>query len=497
MDFSRQPLQGSDVAAFVFAILALLFVVLWRRDRERGMLWLAAAFGVLAVQYAFNEATLPMNARANPFAALALGIGGALMNGGLMYYLASPQDPKRWQLAAAVLPSFLIPLCILVGIVLYRPWSYVPYALSLGMVVKAAFDAAKREPKAGHEWLALGLLSIPAAIVASVTLRPDVFHVRYYVVLPVIFFGIMLLTVSLLRRSKALEAENLRRMQAEQALTVLNATLEATVATRTADLQNMVVGLESFNRNVSHDLQGSLGGMSGLARVANEALRSNDLTVARRVLPLIVAQADKSGELVTALLTLARVGDQNIRKTQVDLHALMQEAIASATLAKPSDMQPQFIVGELPLVHADAALLRPVLTNLMGNAIKFCGYRPDGCVEVLATVDVAAQETVIQVRDNGVGFFSPSSSELFQPFTRLHGDEFAGHGVGLSIVRRAVERQGGRVWAESELGKGASFFFSLPNLPSSSVNLTPEVDSRAESTAVPVMGKFVVAQAAD
>ena len=82
-----------------------------------------------------------------------------------------------------------------------------------------------------------------------------------------------------------------------------------------------------------------------------------------------------------------------------------------------------------------------------------------------ARVDSDAQATSIQVRDNGVGFLAASANELFQPYARLHGDEFAGHGVGLSIVRRAVERQGGRVWAESELGKGASFFFSLPNAP--------------------------------
>ena len=474
MDFSRQPLQGSDIAAFVFALLALLFVVLGRRDRERGMIWLAVAYGVLAVQYAFNDATLPVNSRANPLAAALLGLGGASLNCGLMYYLASPQNPKRWHLAVAVLPSLLLPLCGLLGIPLYRPWSHIPYAIGLCMVIKATLDAARREPGAGHEWLMLGMLSIPAAMVASVTLSPDSFYVRYYVMPPGIFFGIMLLTVSLMRRRKALEAENMRRTQAEQALTVLNASLEATVASRTADLQNIVAGLESFNRNVSHDLQGSLGGMSGLARVAYDALRGNDLTVARRVLPLIVAQADKSAELVVALLTLARVGDQNIRKTQVDLNVLTQEAIASATLAKSSETQPRFIVGTLPSVHADAALLRPALTNLMGNAIKFCGYRPDGCVEVQARVDAAAQVTIVQVRDNGVGFFDGNASELFQPFTRLHGDEFAGHGVGLSIVRRAVERQGGRVWAESELGKGASFFFSLPNL-SNAVPTVPPV----------------------
>ena len=410
--------------------------------------WLAVAYVVLATQYALNGATLPVDELANPLATALISIGIASFNCGMMYYLAAPDNPKRRQLALAVSPSLLLSLAAALGVALYRPWIYLPYAIGLCVVVKAAFDAARREPKAGHTWLALGMLSIPAVMVAAITLSRDGFSIRYYVMLPGIFFGIMLLTVSLVRRSKAMEAENTQRLQAERALTTLNASLEATVASRAADLQNIVTGLESFNRNVSHDLQGSLGGMSGLARMADEALRGKDLTV-------------------------ARVGDQAVTKKQVDLNALTQEAIASATLAKSAEKQPRFIVGQLPPLHADAALLRPALTNLLGNAIKFCGYRPDGCVGVQARVDSDAQETIIQVRDNGVGFLAASANELFQPYARLHGDEFAGHGVGLSIVRRAVERQGGRVWAESELGKGASFFFSLPNVPTAEVSALP------------------------
>lgn len=431
------------------------------------MTWLAAGYAVLAVQYALNDATLPVDARANPFATALIGIGGASFNCGMMYYLASPLSPKRWQLALAVFPALAPTLATLLGITLFRPWSHLPYLISLCMVIKAAMDAARREPKAGHGWLALGMLAIPAAIAASIVLSPDSFNVRYYIMPPAIFFGIMLLTVSLLRRSKALEAENAQRLQAERALTALNASLEATVASRTADLQNIVAGLESFNRNVSHDLQGSLGGMAGLARTAQEALRpqGGDVEVARRVLPLIVNEAERSTELVSALLTLARVGDQTVLKTVVDLYALTHEVIASMALVRPGTALPRFIVSELPSVRADLSLLRPALTNLIGNAVKFCGYRPEGCVDVRARVDVDANETIIQVRDNGIGFCGDTAGSLFQPFTRLHGDDFAGHGVGLSIVRRAIERQGGRVWAESTSGSGASFYFSLPGKP--------------------------------
>ena len=460
-------MQGSDVAAFVFAILAPLFFVLSRRDRERGTMWISVAYVVLAVQYALNDATLPVDGRANPLALAMHGLAGGAMNYGLMYYLASPLHPKRWQLTLAVLLPLLLPLSQALGVELYRPWSHLPFVIGVCVVIMAGLDAAQREPKAGHEFLVLSILFMPVSMVVSIIMSVDPFYVRYYVMLPVIFFGIMLLTVSMLRRSNALEAENERRLQAEHALMALNASLETTIASRTADLQNIVAGLESFNRNVSHDLQGSLGGMAGLARVAQDALRpeGGDINVARRVLPLLVNEAERSTALVGALLTLARVGDQALIKTVVDLNALIHEVIASMALITPAAALPRFIVGELPPVHADIGLLRPALTNLISNAVKSCGYRPEGCVDVRARADVKANETIIQVRDNGIGFSSDTAGTMFQPFTRLHGDDFAGHGVGLSIVRRAIERQGGRVWAESTSGSGASFYLSLPDRP--------------------------------
>ena len=467
MDFLRQPMQGSDIAAFVFAVLALLFWVLSRRGHDRGTTWLAIAYALLTVQYALNNMSLPVDGRGHPMALVMFGLAGAAMNCGLMYYLASPLNPNRWLLALAVAPPLLMPLSYMLGLALQRPWSHLPYVIGLCIVIKSALDAAQREPKAGHTWLALSMLFIPASMLVSIIMSVDPFYVRYYVMLPVIFFGIMLLTVSMLRRSNALEAENERRLQAEHALMALNASLETTIASRTADLQNIVAGLESFNRNVSHDLQGSLGGMAGLARVAQDALRpeGGDINVARRVLPLLVNEAERSTALVGALLTLARVGDQALIKTVVDLNALIHEVIASMALITPAAALPRFIVGELPPVHADIGLLRPALTNLISNAVKSCGYRPEGCVDVRARADVKANETIIQVRDNGIGFSSDTAGTMFQPFTRLHGDDFAGHGVGLSIVRRAIERQGGRVWAESTSGSGASFYLSLPDRP--------------------------------
>jgi signal transduction histidine kinase len=462
LDFLRQPFPGSDIAAFVFAVLALLFLVLWRRDQERGAPWFALTYLLLSAQYAFDATTRPIDQYANPVAAFLFGLAGAAFNCGLVHYLAPQANPGYRALTLCVGPLLLPPLAAIAGVPVSRYWALLCFIVALPVIVRLGAKAARAEPTAGHEWLIGGLLSIPVFATVVIVLGIDSAYLRYYALLPSLFVGMLLLTVSLLRRSRLVEAENLRRQQAERALSAVNDSLEATVARRTADLQSLVAGLESFNRNVSHDLRGSLGGMSGLARVANDALARGDETVARRVLPLIATQAEQSAELVEALLTLARVGDQDVRKVQTDLRTLAREAIASVSLMQANGPLPKFVVSDLPPVLADASLLRPVLNNLIGNAVKFCGYRPGACVEVSGRSD--EQHTVVQVRDNGIGFPANSAaSRLFQPFSRLHGQEFAGHGVGLSIVRRAVERHGGRVWAESESGKGASFYFSLPN----------------------------------
>jgi signal transduction histidine kinase len=461
MDFSRHPMSGSDVAAVVFGALALIFFVLWFRDRERGTPWLAVGYSLLAVQYANDARFIPTTEFMNGPATALHALAGMAVARGLLQYLADPAQFSSRVMALAVTPLLLVAVAVMLGVPLPRPWGMLPFMVTTLVLLYASIKAARAEPSAGHEAIAVGLASLPLLLVALLWGGLDSFYVRYYAIIPEMSFGLILLTVSLVRRRRALEQENERRIEAERALTVLNASLEQTVSQRTADLQNIVAGLESFNRNVSHDLRGSLGGMSGLARAADEALHRDDVSVARRVLPLIAAQAEQSAALVSALLTLARVGDHDVHKAATDLNALAKEAIAAVTLNNPAARLPHFIVGELPPVHADASLLRPALTNLISNAVKFCGYRPDGCVELLASADT--RETIIQVRDNGVGFRHDCAPVLFEPFVRLHGPEFNGHGVGLSIVRRAIERQGGRVWAEAAPEKGASFFFALPN----------------------------------
>ncbi len=123
------------------------------------------------------------------------------------------------------------------------------------------------------------------------------------------------------------------------------------------------------------------------------------------------------------------------------------------------------IAGELPDLQADPALVRQVFANLLANAIKFSGGAERPRVEVGAT-RASDGSAVFHVRDNGVGFTEAQVRELFVPFRRLHAERFEGHGIGLTIVRRIVERHGGRLWAEGKPGQGATFYFSLEEQPS-------------------------------
>ncbi len=245
-------------------------------------------------------------------------------------------------------------------------------------------------------------------------------------------------------------------------ISALNLDLERRVTERTADLQEMVSALESFNRSVSHDLRGPLGGIAGLAQMAAQGLDRNDDSVARRVLPMIAKQAEASTQMLTSLLTLARVSDAPLNPQPVALGALVREVVDQIAMAQPAQAMPEVVIENLPTVHADPDLLRPALVNLIGNAVKFTSSCAAPRIEIGARHQDSGSTTVF-VKDNGPGFDPAAAAKLFEPFVRLHPTQFEGHGVGLSIVRRAISRHGGRVWAEARPGLGACFYFALPD----------------------------------
>ncbi len=173
---------------------------------------------------------------------------------------------------------------------------------------------------------------------------------------------------------------------------------------------------------------------------------------------LVADQAAATANLVDALLTLARTSDATLVRERFDMTALAAEAVASIRQALPSTQVP-VIVETLVEIDADRNLVHQVLVNLIGNAMKFAAEAPQP--EVLVGMTESSGGPIFHVRDNGVGFDAEQAKRLFKPFQRLHGGRFKGSGVGLSIVKRIVDHHGGRVWAESMPGQGATFYFSL------------------------------------
>jgi signal transduction histidine kinase/DNA-binding response OmpR family regulator len=266
------------------------------------------------------------------------------------------------------------------------------------------------------------------------------------------------------RSAEQLQVEVAERKRAADELRVANESLELRVEQRTADLRGVIEGLESFNRTVSHDLRGPLGGIAGVARLARESMVEGDAAKADHLLQLITARAATAEKLVSALLALARAGDVTLHRQRVDPVALVHEVAES--LQDPVGAAPlPLVIGPMPAIDADPILLRQLFVNLISNALKFTAPAAQPRIEVGATTG-PSQLPVFFVHDNGVGFEPQDAQRLFMPFQRLHGARFEGSGVGLSIAKRIVDRHGGNLWAQSTPGAGTTFFFVLgPTAP--------------------------------
>jgi signal transduction histidine kinase len=238
--------------------------------------------------------------------------------------------------------------------------------------------------------------------------------------------------------------------------------IEREVAQRTAELQETVHRLENFCCHLAHDLRDALGGIAGLADIAHEALdERHDSGSALRALPLISQQAHRSAQRLRGLLRLAKASrDAALQICRLDVRAMAEQVAQEVAVCHAPRAMPQVCAQPMPAVAADADLLYAVLYNLIGNAVKFTRERSDGRIDIDAVPEGGM--LAVCVRDNGVGFDPARAAALFQPYSRLHGGRYEGCGLGLSIVRRAVERQGGQVWVTSAPGQGASFFFTLP-----------------------------------
>jgi signal transduction histidine kinase len=231
---------------------------------------------------------------------------------------------------------------------------------------------------------------------------------------------------------------------------------------KTGELLAVNKELDAFSYSVAHDLRAPLRAVDGYAGILEKDYAGRLDTEGRRLLGVVRASSQLMGRLIDALLDFARLGRQPLRTQSVELDALVNQVIDELR-AEFSRRSINFTVGKLGTAEADPALLKQVLANLLGNAVKFTRDKDPAVVEVgcrRKTEKVDAN--IYYVKDNGAGFDMRYSDKLFGVFQRLHSEkEFPGTGVGLAIVQRVVTRHGGRVWADSMPGEGATFYFTL------------------------------------
>jgi PAS domain S-box-containing protein len=274
---------------------------------------------------------------------------------------------------------------------------------------------------------------------------------------------------STMRRGKTVFFASLRditarRLQEDQ-VKQLNATLEQRVCERTQELEtaNRLLeaayrDLEAFNRSVSHDLRAPLRAIKGYTALLAEDLGQSITPKVQRDMDAIADTTRRMDAIIDSLLKLASVTQRELQTQELELGDLMRQVVAEVNPQPPAQVH---ITLQASCVRADAGLLTLALRNLISNALKFSQTRQSPEVWVGAT-EINGDWTYF-VRDNGVGFDPKYASRLFGAFQRLHSErEFEGTGLGLTIVKSVIEKHGGRVWAESQLGAGATFYFVLP-----------------------------------
>jgi signal transduction histidine kinase len=280
----------------------------------------------------------------------------------------------------------------------------------------------------------------------------------------------------LLIKGFIIHRETGRRNRAESSLLQANDRLEG----RTAELLEANIEMETFAYSVAHDLRAPLRHIAGYSGILVEDCASSFDEEGRRYLEKIGDGAQKMGHLVDDLLTLSRIGKQELSLQSTALDPMVRKVIEELT-PDCAGREVEWQIGDLSNAQCDPGLLKQVFVNVLSNAVKYTRQREHAVIQVGELTQ--NDQHVMFVRDNGVGFEMDHAGKLFGVFQRLHkAGDFEGTGVGLAIVERIIRKHGWRIWAEAEFDRGATFFWTLgaPGDPTDKAGKTPGGEKEAE-----------------